>query len=139
MEPTLISCARMQTLIPPRQPIAPLSIPFYSSLPLSSASALLSHIFSLCPFPLRASLLSVALRLTSPWLVCQSTFVPSAQDTRGRESFTILLLMAKRWIPVMKQNSSTLKASKNQSDNAVTVYLHMPPAKILFSSQTSFF
>ena len=73
-------------------------------------------------YSLRVNLLKVAQRPTSQWLVSRSSFVLSAQDTRGKASCTPSLLMAKRLIRVTKHSSSTLKASKLQSDNAPTVH-----------------
>ena len=83
--------------------------------------------------PQRASLLSVALRPTSQWLVNQSLFVQSAQDTRGKASFTLSLSMAKRSTLVMKQNSSTLKASKHQSNSYCLLPIRILKALFLIS------
>lgn len=83
--------------------------------------------------PQRASLLSVALRPTSQWLVNQSLFVQSAQDTRGKASFTLSLSMAKRSTLVMKQNSSTLKASKHQSNSYCSLPIRILKALFLIS------
>ena len=93
----------------------------------SSVSPEPSSLSSSC----RVNLLSVGLRPTLQWLVNRSSFVQSAQDTRGRASFTTLSSTGKRLILVTKLSSSTLRASKCQNDKQSLFTFHRFPQNLV--------